>query len=124
MKTQNAEDQEHRMNENENTTDAKAMPPASTGSTCSRGGFTLIEAIAVLAIFVAAIALLLQATRHAIYAPRPATAAPRADEPRQVGGFDGPMVTRSYEGHWWVLYLHSLAHHPDCPCHAKKAEAE
>jgi hypothetical protein len=89
----------------------------STGSTRNRAGaagFTLIETVVMLAIVATLLVLLMGL-------PKSRTE-PRAEAPTEA---TFGMKTRVYEGHWWViLRSDAVAHHPDCPCHTKTAEAE
>lgn len=34
------------------------------------------------------------------------------------------MWTVQHDGHWWVKSIEHFAHHPDCPCLNRTAEAE
>lgn len=77
-----------------------------------RRGQTLIELVVVLAIAATVFGLLVAAFRRQHVAPGEAP-------PTTI-----QMVTVQHDGHWWVLCRDTFAHHPDCPCRGRTAEAQ
>jgi len=80
-----------------------------------RRAVTLVECLVVLAILGTLCGLLVPAFMAA--AGRPDT----KQEPPQSWN----LYTAQHDGHWFVKDAGGgVCHHPDCPCHGRKAEAE
>lgn len=83
----------------------------------NRRAVTLVECLVVLAILATLCGLLV-----------PAFMAATGSRTQPDVGVEPPatiqMVTVQHDGHWWVLCRETFAHHPDCPCRSRTAEAE
>lgn len=75
-----------------------------------RRGVTLIELLVVAAIAVTLLGLIVGVASGG----KPSSGPP----PKTV-----QMVTVEHDDHWWILCRQTFAHHPDCPCFSRKAEA-
>lgn len=81
----------------------------------NRRAVTLVECLVTLAIFATLCGLLVPAFMAA--GDRPDT----KPEPPQSWN----LYTAQHDGHWFVKDAGGgVCHHPDCPCHGRKAEAE
>lgn len=91
--------------------------------------FTLIEALAVLAILATVVGLL----APAIMAARDHSFS-RGEQPQsaaqQAASSTILLDTVTHDGHLWVMSVYAgvqvmhFVHHPDCQCHSRKAESE
>lgn len=77
-------------------------------------GVTLVELLVVAAIAVTLIGLCVPAFMAAAENYEPPPGPPKTIQ----------MCSVQHDGHWWVICRETFAHHPDCPCLTKKAEAE